>query len=120
YNCHRDGGDYAWHTNNLPVAPEQVTAAWTFAGKWDPERTNGPRIQKVTMREGQVELVFSESVTVKGRPWLGSAAYATGSGSNTLTFTGTADGASKIDLHGGAIIATDASAALRKADVSVP
>ena len=43
YNSHRDGGDYAWQTNNLTSAPgapkpEQITAAWTFAEKWDPER----------------------------------------------------------------------------------
>ena len=60
------------------------------------------------------------SVTVKGRPRLGSAAYTTGSGSTMLTFTGTTDGATKIDLHGGAIIATEASAALRNADGSLP
>src|SRR5206468_2562334 len=42
WNCHRDGGDFAWHSNNLSAAtnsptPEQITAAWTFAGKWNPE-----------------------------------------------------------------------------------
>jgi pectinesterase len=42
YNCHRDGGDFAWHANNLDKAPgtptaDQITAKWTFAGKWDPE-----------------------------------------------------------------------------------
>jgi pectinesterase len=42
YNCHRDGGDYAWHKNNLDAAPgnvtaEQLTANWTFEGKWFPE-----------------------------------------------------------------------------------
>jgi pectinesterase len=120
YNCHRDGGDYAWYTNNLATAPEQVTAAWTFAGKWDPERKTGPTIQKVVPRDGVVEIVFSESVTVKGRPQLGSAEYARGSGSNTLTFTGTMDGATRIDLQGGAIIASEASATLRIADVSLP
>jgi pectinesterase len=44
YNCHREGGDFAWFGDNLSEAegspkPEQVDAKWTFAGKWDPEGT---------------------------------------------------------------------------------
>jgi pectinesterase len=120
YNCHRDGGDYAWHTNNLSVAPEQITAAWTFAGKWNPERKAGPMVQKVVPHDDQIEVVFSESVTVKGRPRLGSAEYERGSGSNALVFAGALDGATKIDLHGGAIIASEASATFRNADVTLP
>jgi hypothetical protein len=42
YNCHREGGDYAWFKDNLETsasAPKEneVTAKWTFDGKWDPE-----------------------------------------------------------------------------------
>lgn len=42
YECHRDGGDYAWFANNLPSAEgsptaEEITARWTFDGAWDPE-----------------------------------------------------------------------------------
>lgn len=42
YNCHRDGGDFAWFKDNLNKAegsptPDQVTAKWTFDGQWDPE-----------------------------------------------------------------------------------
>ena len=39
HNCHRQGGDYSWHKNNLPqnVKPAEITAAWTFGGKWKPE-----------------------------------------------------------------------------------
>jgi len=41
YNCHRKGGDYHWHKDNLASAPgspkpEDITPAWTFGGKWDP------------------------------------------------------------------------------------
>ncbi|RPI02662.1 MAG: pectin esterase [Ignavibacteriae bacterium] len=44
YNCHRDGGDYAWFKDNLETAENspkenEVTAKWTFDGKWDPEET---------------------------------------------------------------------------------
>jgi pectinesterase len=44
YNCHREGGDYNWFKDNLEIAsgaPKEndITAKWTFAGKWDPEET---------------------------------------------------------------------------------
>ncbi|MFH0990588.1 MAG: pectinesterase family protein [bacterium] len=44
YNCHREGGDYDWFRDNLSTAegsPKEsdITAKWTFAGKWDPEGT---------------------------------------------------------------------------------
>jgi PelA/Pel-15E family pectate lyase len=40
YNCHKEGGDYAWFANNLTeakVSPEAITAAWVFHGAWKPE-----------------------------------------------------------------------------------
>lgn len=37
HDCHHDGGDYAWHKNNLPVSPTRITVAWTFDGKWNPK-----------------------------------------------------------------------------------
>jgi hypothetical protein len=44
YNCHRDGGDYAWFKDNLETAAsapnaKEITATWTFDGRWDPEET---------------------------------------------------------------------------------
>ena len=43
HNCHRLAGDYPWHRNNLRIAPgsprpEDITPAWTFGGKWNPEK----------------------------------------------------------------------------------
>lgn len=40
----REGGDYAWFADNLETAPgapdeRDVTPAWTFGGRWDPEAT---------------------------------------------------------------------------------
>ncbi|WP_223827416.1 pectate lyase [Hymenobacter armeniacus] len=40
-NCHRQGGDYAWHRDNLATVegapkPKDLTAAWTFGGRWNP------------------------------------------------------------------------------------
>ncbi|HWA08110.1 MAG TPA: pectinesterase family protein [Opitutaceae bacterium] len=132
YNTHREGGDFAWHADNLASAPgaprpEQVTAKWTFAGKWDPENTAGPTVVKVAPADGRVAVTFSENVTVKGRPRLALrsgafADYAAGSGSDTLVFNppaGAASTAKGIDLQGGAILACEASAALRFADLKL-
>ena len=133
YNCHRDGGDYPWHHDNLSSATnspsaQQITAVWTFAGKWDPERHDGPVIRKVSQQDGLVEVIFGENVTVKGKPRLvlksgEFANYTTGSGSNTLAFEIPASGksvVSTIDLQGGNIIASGAAASLRVADLSLP
>jgi pectinesterase len=135
YNCHRDGGDYGWFTNNLSTAtnapaPEQITAAWTFGGKWNPENTSSPAIKQIKADAGQIAVTFSENVTVKGKPRLvlsngGPADFISGSGSATLIFENV--GASNkpgqavsINLNDGAIIACEAGATLRLADVSLP
>ena len=43
FNCHKEGGDYAWHKNNMNTAvgapkPQDVTVAWLFKNKWDPTK----------------------------------------------------------------------------------
>ena len=133
YHCHREGGDYAWFSDNLASAPGnpapgQITAAWTFGGKWDPEQTEGPGIEKVNLANALVALVFSEPVTVKGKPRLalsnGSfAEYASGSGLHTIQFRPSAEGAGEVkavDLDGGAIIASQAGTTLRTANLELP
>jgi pectinesterase len=42
YNCHRDGGDFAWHANNLPggINAKDITLAWLFGSKWRPGYNN--------------------------------------------------------------------------------
>jgi pectinesterase len=132
YNCHRDGSDFDWFGNNLSSAPgspkpEQINAVWTFAGKWNPENHSAPVIQQMCVMGGQIALVFSEPVTVKGKPRLkmrgsGAADYVSGSGRDTLFFelaSDSGDEASALDLNGGAIIACNASATLRPADLSL-
>jgi pectinesterase len=133
FNCHRPAGDYAWFKDNLASAPgapqpEQVTPAWTFGGTWDPERTAGPAVQTLDWQGDKIAVTFRENVTVKGKPRLilrsGAAArYVSGSGSAVLTFAaplGSGAEVVRIDLQGGAIIATEAAAALRSADLSLP
>ncbi len=38
YNCHKEGGDYNWHKNNLPegLGINDITAAWAYDYKWYP------------------------------------------------------------------------------------
>lgn len=41
FNCHRNGGDYAWHNNNLHTAPgspdaKQINSEWVFGNRWRP------------------------------------------------------------------------------------
>ena len=133
YNAHRTGGDYPWHRDNLATAPgapapAQITAAWTFAGTWDPERTTGPTVQAISGNGTRFEVRFSEDVTVKGRPQLrlrsgGYAGYVSGSGGRTLLFEAAGETASpvaSIDLHDGAIVATEAAATLRPAALTLP
>lgn len=133
YNCHRDGGNFDWFANNLSAAPGKpkpgkITAAWTFAGKWNPEDKSGPKLREIKIVEGQIGLVFTESVTVKGQPRLklrggGFANYVSGSGTDTLFFAlspGATYEVRLVDLNGGAIIASEAAATIRTAKLKLP
>jgi pectinesterase len=131
YNCHRDGGDFDWFGNNLSSAPgspkpERVTAEWTFANQWNPENQSGPIIEQLSVTGRQIVLVFSEPVTVKGKPHVrmrdGVANYVSGSGTDTLSFEPASDSDQEVlavDLNDGAIIACEASAKLRAANLSL-
>jgi pectinesterase len=132
--CRREGGNYSWHADNLSTAegspkPGQITAKWTFGGTWDPERSDGPRVVKSgsSGTEG-IELIFSESVTVKGRPALvfpdgRRAEYSSGSGTDRLVFSGKADSGeikgAKLDFSQGGVFASEASATLRQASADL-
>lgn len=132
YHCHRDGGDYPWFADNLASAPgapksEQINAAWTFDGKWNPESSAGPVVKSVQRHENQITLQFSEAVTVKGKPRLKLsddtfAEYISGSGSDTLVFHGADKSVEvvSVDLNGGCIMGCEASVAPRLAELALP
>jgi pectinesterase len=42
FNCHRDGKDYLWYANNLPVGvnSKDITLGWLFGTTWNPVNTN--------------------------------------------------------------------------------
>jgi pectinesterase len=133
YNSHREGGDYAWLANNLSSAtnspkPEQINAAWTFAGRWDPERKKGPVLKKFEVGQGLIVLHLSENVTVKGnlRLKLGDGGYApflSGSGTDTLIFKrppGDQSDFISVDTNDWAIIPCEAVARLPDVELSLP
>jgi len=136
HNSRRQGGDFPWHRDNLVHAPGapppgEITAAWTFAHSWDPERTDPPRI--VALRHqaqpDRLMVTFSEAVTVRGNPVLTfangeTARYLDGSGTNTLEFTSPHAAFSgtvpRFDLNGGAIFANEAGVRIRLAALTFP
>lgn len=47
HSTHREGGDFAWHANNLKTAPgspavSEITPQWLFKGQWNPESPASP------------------------------------------------------------------------------
>lgn len=127
YNCHRDGGDYEWFKDNLHTAPGSpkpvdITPAWTFGDKWNPESFRPPHVTLVRASgiSGAVTIAvtFNEPVTVKGMPFIelprgGLARYQSGSGTDTLLFSALAPVRivpKRFDLSQGAILACRAGA----------
>jgi pectinesterase len=127
YNCHRDGGDYEWFKDNLATAPgspkpEDITPAWTFGGKWDPESAMPPEVTMVRAASldgiSTIAVTFSEPVTVKGILAVvlahgKRARYESGSGTDTLIFyamQAASVAVRQLDLNTGAILACRASA----------
>ncbi|MBX3434787.1 MAG: hypothetical protein KF847_15830 [Pirellulales bacterium] len=103
FNCHREGGDFAWHADNLQAAagaptPAEITPAWTFDGRWDPERDAAPGIESVEVADsGEIVVQFSEPVAglagaAVARVDGSRAEYARGSGTRRATFVGGAEG----------------------------
>ena len=95
-NCSRMGGDYSWHGNEPEswqkgVGAEEITATWTFEGRWDPGDQHPPKLVQVNLSPYSVQLHFGENVTVKGVPRLfmvsgNQGVYTAGSGSRVLEF----------------------------------
>jgi pectinesterase len=130
YFANAKGPDYPWLKDNIEKSAAKsasvVSAAWTFSGEWDPESTAPPLVSVVTRTNDIVSVAFGERVTVKGKPVLiladgKSAAYESGSGTNTLTFKAqTAAAPVALQLEGGAILASAASAHVRCVPDSLP
>ena len=70
YDCHRQGGDYAWMKNNLATAAyapaaSAINANWTFGGRWnvDPGKPSLPAPPSAAIDTiAEKMLVFQRSV----------------------------------------------------------
>jgi pectinesterase len=123
------GPDYPWLKDNIETSPAKtaaaISAAWTFFGEWDPENTRPPAVTEIKQVGGTFSVAFAEPVTVKGQPTLGlndssTADYQSGSGSNMLVFKARTSAAPvTLNLNGGAILASRASAQLRAVPASL-
>jgi pectinesterase len=75
HGCVRDGGLFPWMRDNLHFAaaglrPEDVTPAWTFGGRWDPESSSPVEVKRAFVLGDSLVLQFSDRMTVRGRPVL--------------------------------------------------
>lgn len=63
YNCHRKGGDYTWHTNNLPAdfGINEFNVSWVFDYKWNPTK-------EATKTNAVVEQPVTEKAISSGDP----------------------------------------------------
>ena len=134
YDCHREGGDAAWHANNLQTAagspkPQDITAAWTYNGQWNPETQEGPRVVKMRISKPNrvVEVEFSEPVTVRGNPVLKTKKgktleWTAINGTNTLTFAllDAKDTPVALEVSDGTIFASEATTTTRPAILKLP
>jgi pectinesterase len=125
FNSHRDGGDYAWHADNLDKAPgspnaEDITPAWTFGGRWDPESTAPPAITAVETSGDDIDVYFREDVAGAANVHVtradgSQAAYVSGDGTRRLKFRGGAAGSApkRLDPAGDELRGTVATLADR-------
>jgi pectinesterase len=73
--CRKEGVPFDWLKDNLDSAgsrlrPEDVTPAWTFGGRWDPESTSPIEVKRAFVRGDSLVLQFSDRMTVRGAPVL--------------------------------------------------
>jgi len=71
YGCRKEGKDYDWYKDNLTEAagnpnPEDITPAWTFGGKWNPECKCPLKITDYKVAGKSLIVTFNEIVTVRG------------------------------------------------------
>lgn len=129
---HREGGDFSWHADNLDKAPgapkkEQITAAWSFAGTWNPESEAAPQLRRFWSEGGFWFLEYAEPVTVKGTPRLDLgggrfADYVGGGGATVLKFADPKKTQTKpkaLNFDAGLVFASEASAKTRFASESL-
>jgi len=133
-DCFKEGTQLEWLKNNLETADgspakSEISAAWTFGHKWDPERTDIPKIIKYKINGNSLLLFFDEKITIIGKPVIQSndgsiLKYNSGGGSDTIAFTADTpiDKSRLVGLritNSSKIIASSASVQERDADLNL-
>jgi len=121
-NCKKEGNTYNWHQDNLKtanIAAKQITAAWTFDNKWNPESTEAPILTHWETKGNDLYLYFNEPLSIRDKPVLTTSTgkaltFAEGRGRDTLRFVSAIplsakDFKKELRLSDGAIFATRAS-----------
>ncbi|UEG49493.1 pectate lyase [Ferruginibacter lapsinanis] len=71
FNCHKEGGDYQWHKNNMPagVGVNDITPAWAFDYKWNPRRDTLPTesFEIVTIKPTAIDSVAENMLLYQRR-----------------------------------------------------
>ena len=128
YGSRKRGEPLDWIKDNIKK-PEEISVKWTFDNQWDPESKEGPVIVSYKIEEKSILLVFSEKLTVLGKPILESESgdeyiYLSGGGSDCVRFSlpdsSKGKKPEKIRIVEGEIIASKASVFKRKADFGLP
>ena len=93
-NSSKEGEKFDWLKDNLSTAAgrmnkDKITPVWTFGEKWDPEKTDGPKITRCQINGNSILLFFNEKITVTDIPVLRSKSgiifkYDSGAGSDTI------------------------------------
>ncbi|MBN2200960.1 hypothetical protein JW777_03295 [bacterium] len=75
HGCRKDGAPLDWMRDNLGLAaggprPEDITPAWTFGGRWNPESVLPVEVTSASVSGDSLILTFDDRMTVRGRPVL--------------------------------------------------
>ncbi|MCA9239705.1 MAG: hypothetical protein KDA37_05885, partial [Planctomycetales bacterium] len=109
-NCHREGGDYAWFADNLNQAEgaptiTEITPRWTFDGRWNPERTDPVKVDRVYTQKDTIHVYFSERLS--GADHLevlradgSKAPFLGGEGTRHFVFTGGTEDSPPLAIQG--------------------
>lgn len=127
FDCHRDGEDYGWFSDNLQqnnFSEKEITAEWTFDGKWNPENKTPLMVKRWKLIGNDLHLFFDDCLTIRGEVVLETATgkrlhYEEGRGRNQLRFSTEttleeSDFLGSLKLFAGSIVANQATLAERE------
>jgi pectinesterase len=91
--CHREGGDYAWFADNLSDAEgspraDEITARWTFDGRWDPEADMTPVLPGAFLPSPHPDEAVDASVLLRWVPGRNAIQHRIYFGTDSLVLAG--------------------------------